>query len=93
MNVLSYRQGHFEVFELIRKRKLHASLVGNLMTLMKLGSEVLNKISNNYSFSALGSHSAIAPKQNKPTELQIFSLYLKKMITLIIVDTVPARRG
>ena len=36
----SCRQGHFEVFELIRKRKLYTSLVGNLMTLMKLGTEV-----------------------------------------------------
>jgi tetratricopeptide (TPR) repeat protein len=33
------QQGHFEVFELIQKRKLYTSLVGNLMTLMKLGSE------------------------------------------------------
>ena len=36
----SHRRGHLEVFELIKKRKLYPALVGNLITLMKLGDKV-----------------------------------------------------
>jgi hypothetical protein len=31
-------QGHLEVFELIQKRKLYPALIGNLLTLMRLGA-------------------------------------------------------
>ena len=39
-NSLSLRLGDLEVFDLIRKRKLHTALLENLRYLMKLGDEV-----------------------------------------------------
>lgn len=40
----TFRQGHPEVFDLIRKRKLYAELVEHLTLLMQLGTEVRKQL-------------------------------------------------